>query len=61
MNNLKPPFTDEDIHKIHAEEHRPLTIEECNQMLDWRRKYGDLHPDRIKENKEKFFASLKER
>jgi len=46
----------EQIAEIHKT--RPLTVLECEQMLEYRRRYGDLHPDNIKIEQERFFKSL---
>jgi hypothetical protein len=35
-----------------------LSLEECDRILEHRRLFGDLHPDRLKEEQERFFASI---
>ena len=48
------PFPPERIEYIHNVLNRPLTLEECDEGLEWRRRYGDLRPEEIeKEFKEK--------
>jgi hypothetical protein len=36
-----------------------LSLEECDAILENRRRHGDLHPDRIREEQEKFSESLR--
>jgi hypothetical protein len=36
-----------------------LTLEDCDRILDERRKFGDLHPDRVREEQQGFFDSIK--
>lgn len=45
---------------IHDVENRVLTLAECDELLDERRKKGrDLSPEYIKEEQERFFKSLR--
>lgn len=39
----------EQIKYIHEVEHRTLTLEECDGILEYRRRYGDLQPQLIAE------------
>ena len=44
----------EEIHKT-----RPLTLAECDELLEARRQPGcDLHPDMIRAEQERFFKSI---
>jgi hypothetical protein len=46
-----------DVSEIHKT--RPLTLAECDELLDYRRMFGDLHPDNIRAEQDRFFASIK--
>jgi hypothetical protein len=35
-----------------------LSLEECDKLLEERRLHGDLHPDRLREEQDRFFASI---
>lgn len=51
-------LTSKDITRIHLEEHRPLTLKECNELLDYRRKFGDLTPEYILKEQQEFFKMI---
>lgn len=36
-----------------------MSLDDCDRVLDERRRCGDLHPDRVAEELERFFDSIK--
>jgi len=45
---------------IHERLNRPLSLKECDFLLEYRRQFGDLHPDNLRLEQERFENSLKE-
>lgn len=53
------PFPHERITFIHEVLKRPLTLEECDECLEWRRMYGDLRPELVELEINNFIKTLK--
>ena len=58
MGVVKIVLTSKDIQYIHEVEHRVLTLKECDELLEYRRRFGDLHPDNIRREQEEFFKKI---
>ena len=39
---------------IHERCNRPLSLKECDFLLEYRRMFGDLHPDNLRIERERF-------